>query len=71
MSKTLKELGEDYLHEVGIIDEKIVVYRARLRRALNEHNSDEIYAVQTLLKLFYNQKNEMASNARILLNYYS
>lgn len=71
MSKTLKELGEDYLREVGLIDEKIVAYRTRLKQAVKECNSDEIYAVQTLLKLFYNQKNEMASNARILLNYYS
>ncbi len=71
MSKTLKELGEDYLEEVSIMDEKIAVYRERLRRAIKEHNSDEIYIVQTLLKLFYNQKNEMASNARTLLHYYS
>lgn len=71
MSKTLKELGEEYLSEVNAIDKKISAYRKRLNKALREQNSDEIYVVQTLLKLFYNQRNEMASNAGILIHYYS
>ena len=34
MNKTLKELGEEYLKEVDIINEKIETYRKRLKKAI-------------------------------------
>ncbi len=71
MNKTLKELGEEYLAEIEKINEKIEEYRKRLKKALSENNSDEVYTVQKLLRVFYGQKWEMTDNARILINYYN
>ncbi len=71
MTKTLKELGEEYLEEIELLDEKIERYRKRLKKAFNEANSDEVFTVQRLLRVFYRQKCEMMENARILLYYYS
>lgn len=71
MTKTLKELGEEYLEEIELLDEKIERYRKRLKKAFNEANSDEAFTVQRLLRVFYRQKCEMMENARILLYYYS
>ncbi len=71
MTKTLKELGEEYLEEIELLDEKIERYRKRLKKAFNESNSDEVFTVQRLLRVFYRQKCEMMENARILLYYYS
>lgn len=71
MNKTLKELGEEYLAEIEKINEKIEKYRKRLKKALSENNSDEVYTVQRLLRVFYGQKWEMTDNARILINYYN
>ncbi|MBP3330355.1 MAG: hypothetical protein J6L89_05925 [Clostridia bacterium] len=71
MNKTLKELGEEYLKEVDIINEKIETYRKRLKKAMREHNCDEIFIVRKLLKVFYKQKFEMMDSARKLINYYS
>lgn len=71
MDKTLKQLGEDYLREVDIVNEKIETYRKRLNKAMKEHNCDEIFIVRKLLHLFYNQKNEMMDNAKKLITYYS
>ena len=42
MNKTLKELGEEYLKEIDAINEKIDIYRKRLKKAMKEHNGDEI-----------------------------
>lgn len=71
MSKTLKELGEEYLEEANLIGKKIESYRSRLKKAVLENDSDEIYTVRSLLCVFYAQKNELTDNARILMNYYS
>ncbi len=71
MTKTLKELGEEYLEEIELLDEKIERYRKRLKKAFNESNSDEVFTVQRLLRVFYRQKCEMMETARILLYYYS
>lgn len=71
MNQTLKELGEEYLAEIEKINEKIEKYRKRLKKALHENNSDEVYTVQRLLRVFYGQKWEMTDNARILINYYN
>lgn len=71
MTKTLKELGEEYLEEIELLDEKIERYRERLKKAFNEANSDEVFTVQRLLRVFYRQKCEMMENARTLLYYYS
>ena len=71
MNKTLYELGEEYLVEIDSLNKKIEKYRARLRKAMNEHNADEIFTVQKLLRIFYSQKDEMTQTARILLHYYS
>lgn len=71
MTKTLRELGEEYLEEIKLLDEKIEKYRKRLRRAFRERNSDEIFTVQRLLRVFYKQRYEMMENARTLINYYS
>lgn len=71
MNKTLKELGEEYLEEIEKLDEKIERYRIRLKKAFNEHNSDEVFTVQRLLRVFYKQKYEMMDSARKLLNYYA
>ena len=32
MTKTLKELGEEYLEEIELLDEKIERYRTRLKK---------------------------------------
>lgn len=71
MTKTLKELGEEYLEEIELLDEKIERYRTRLKKAFNEANSDEVFTVQRLLRVFYRQKCEMMESARTLLYYYS
>lgn len=71
MTKTLRELGEEYLIEIELLDEKIEKYRRRLKKAFKESNSDEIFTVQRLLRVFYKQRYEMMENARILINYYS
>ena len=71
MSKTLKELGEEYLEEANLIGKKIESYRSRLKKAVLENDSDEIYTVRSLLCVFYAHKNELTDNARILMNYYS
>lgn len=71
MTKTLRELGEDYLKETALLDEKIEEYRKRLNKAFKESNSDEIFTVQRLLRVFYKQRYEMMENARTLINYYS
>ncbi|MBE6755703.1 MAG: hypothetical protein E7555_04540 [Ruminococcaceae bacterium] len=71
MTKTLRELGEEYLEEIEILDEKIERYRKRLKKAFEETNSDEIFTVQRLLRVFYKQRYEMMETARTLLNYYS
>ncbi|MBE6784036.1 MAG: hypothetical protein E7536_08495 [Ruminococcaceae bacterium] len=71
MDKTLKQLGEEYLREVDLVNEKIEKCRKRLIKATREHNCDEIFIVRKLLKLFYNQKNEMMDNAKTLITYYS
>lgn len=71
MTKTLAELGNEYLEEIEILDEKIEKYKRRLKKAFNEANSDEIFTVQRLLRVFYKQRYEMMENARTLLNYYS
>jgi len=71
LTKTLRELGEEYLEEIEILDEKIERYRKRLKKAFEETNSDEIFTVQRLLRVFYKQRYEMMETARTLLNYYS
>lgn len=71
MTKTLKELGEEYVAEVELLDEKIERYRNRLKKAFDEGNSDEILTVQRLLRVFYRQRCEMMETARTLLYYYS
>ncbi len=71
MTKTLRELGEEYLEEIELLDEKIERYRKRLKKAFEETNSDEIFTVQRLLRVFYKQRYEMTETARTLLNYYS
>ena len=71
MTKTLRELGEEYLEEIELLDEKIERYRKRLKKAFEETNSDEIFTVQRLLRVFYKQRYEMMETARKLLNYYS
>lgn len=70
MDKTLRELGEEYLTEIDLLDEKIERYRKRLKRAFKESDSDEIFTVQRLLRVFYKQKYELMESARTLLNYY-
>ncbi len=71
MIKTLKELGEEYVEEIELLDEKIERYRNRLKKAFEECNSDEIFTVQRLLRVFYGQRCEMMETARKLLYYYS
>ena len=71
MTKTLRELGEEYLEEIELLDEKIERYRKRLKKAFEGTNSDEIFTVQRLLRVFYKQRYEMMETARTLLNYYS
>ncbi len=71
MNKTLKELGEEYLEEIELLDEKIERYRERLKKAFSESNSDEVFTVQRLLRVFYKQKYEMLDIARKLINYYT
>ena len=71
MTKTLKELGEEYVKEIELLDDKIERYRIRLKKAFAESNSDEIFTVQRLLRVFYGQRCEMMETARKLLYYYS
>ena len=71
MTKTLRELGEEYVAEVELLDEKIERYRNRLKKAFDKCDSDEIFTVQRLLRVFYRQRCEMMETARTLLYYYS
>ncbi len=71
MTKTLEELGKEYVKEIEQLDEKIERYRSRLKKAFDECNCDEAYRLQRLLRVFYGQRCEMAETAQKLLYYYS
>ncbi len=71
MTKTLEELGQEYLDEIELLEEKIEKYRKRLKNAFKNADSDEIFTVQRLLNVFYKQKYEMLDTARKLIYYYS
>lgn len=67
--KSLKDLRNDYLQEIKDLDNKIEVYRKRLRTALKSHNSDEVYIVRKLLTVFHNERMELVERARDLKKY--
>ena len=71
MSKTLKDLGEDYLINASIKELQIQDCKIRLKDAARRNNWEEIYRLRTLLKLFYSQKNDLMENGNILVNYYT
>lgn len=68
-NKTLNDLRNDYLQEIKDLDNKIEVYRKRLRTALKSHNSDEVYTVQKLLAVFHSERMELVERVRDLKKY--
>ena len=71
MTKTLEELGLEYMKEIELLNDKISACRKRLKTAHAASCNDEIYRIQRILSVFYKEKYELADTARKLLNYYS
>ncbi len=68
-SKSLEDLRNDYLKEIKQLDEKIEKYRLRLRKAQKNRNADEIFTVQRLLAVFYNERVELVYAEQELRKY--
>lgn len=71
MSKSLEDLRNDYIKELEKLDEKIIVYRCRLHRAMTNRirNADEIFTCRRLLSVFENERSELISSIRELQKY--
>lgn len=69
-SKSLRDLYNEYLEEIKLLDKKIETYRSRLKKAQKHRNADEVFTVQRLLAVFYNEKSELSERARDLQKYF-
>ncbi len=71
MSKSLCELSEEYFEGVKMQDELIAKYREKLKLARLKGSCEEEIRISRLLKILYDQRNELIETAYHLKNYYS
>ena len=71
MSKSLKDLRDDYIKDLEILDEKIINYRCRLHRAMTNKikNADEIFTCRRILAVLENEKSDLIGSIRSLQKY--
>lgn len=70
MQKTLEELGEEYLNSAKLIEELIRKYRKILKETYASGNYLKTYEIKRKLTIFYDQKRELVSIGKKLINYY-
>lgn len=70
MQKTLEELGEEYLDSAKLIEELIRKYRKILKETYASGNYFKTYEIKRKLTIFYDQKRELVSIGKKLINYY-
>lgn len=70
MSKTLEQLGEEYLEAAKLLDPLIAKYRKLLKSAYGTGNYLKTYEAKRRLTIFYDQKRELAAIGKKLINYY-
>lgn len=70
MQKTLEELGEEYLVSAKLIEELIRKYRKILKETYASGNYLKTYEIKRKLTIFYDQKRELVSIGKKLINYY-
>lgn len=70
MQKTLEELGEEYLDSAKLIEELIRKYRKILKETFASGNYLKTYEIKRKLTIFYDQKRELVSIGKKLINYY-
>lgn len=70
MQKTLGELGEEYLDSAKLIEELIRKYRKILKETYASGNYLKTYEIKRKLTIFYDQKRELVSIGKKLINYY-
>ena len=70
MQKTLEELGEEYLDSAKLIEELIRKYRKILKETYASGNYLKTYEIKRKLTIFYDQKRELVSIGKKLINYY-
>lgn len=70
MQKTLEELGEEYLDSAKLIEELIRKYRKILKETYASGNYLKTYEIKRKLTIFYDQKRELVSIGKKLVNYY-
>lgn len=70
MQKTLEELGNEYLESAKLIDEIIRKYRKILKETYDSGNYLKTYETKRKLTIFYDQKRELVSIGKKLINYY-
>lgn len=70
MQKTLEELGEEYLDSAKLIEELIRKYRKMLKETYASGNYLKTYEIKRKLTIFYDQKRELVSIGKKLINYY-
>ncbi len=71
MYKTLSELSEEYFEGVILQDELIKKYRQRLSEVRQKHCCEEEIRITRLLRILYDQRNELIDTAYYLKNYYN
>ncbi|NLB36620.1 MAG: hypothetical protein GX824_04875 [Clostridiales bacterium] len=71
MCKSLSELSEEYFEGVKMQDELIAKYREKLRQARLNASREEEIRISRLLKILYDQRNELIDTAYHLKNYYN
>jgi len=70
VQKTLEELGEEYLDSAKLIEELIRKYRKILKETYASGNYLKTYEIKRKLTIFYDQKRELVSIGKKLINYY-
>lgn len=70
MQKTLEELGKEYLDSAKLIEELIRKYRKILKETYASGNYLKTYEIKRKLTIFYDQKRELVSIGKKLINYY-
>ncbi len=70
MQKTLEELGEEYFDSAKLIEELIRKYRKILKETYASGNYLKTYEIKRKLTIFYDQKRELVSIGKKLINYY-
>lgn len=71
MQKTLEELGREYLESAKQIEIYIKKYREILKEAYDSGNYLKTYDAKRKLMIFYDQKSELVSIGKKLINYYN